>query len=153
MSESDDRLELTPDASAALRGRREALHAAVSRLDRDLDTLEARSDPDPDQVRSALAAMHTTLREHVEGADAPDGPLSQIMDTAPWLATRAQRLRDEHQALLERASTLLARVDELDDLAPLLPEARNLSAQVARHRHRATGALQDAFTLDIAASD
>lgn len=153
MTNFPGRADLPEAATAGVRARREALHAAVTSLDRELGALEAQAAPDRLRLRRALEGMQGTLNDHVQGADAPGGPLAQIIDTAPWLGTRARRLREEHRALLDRATTLVERIDAGGPPTPVLREARNLSAQVARHRHRAASVLQDAYTLDIAAAD
>jgi chromosome segregation ATPase len=155
MSERDvtERMAISPTEATAYRSRREALHAATTDLDRDLGEIAGHEQSQLERYRDALQRTIATLERHVEEADAPAGLLAQIMDAAPWLSPRAQRLRAEHNDLLDRARDLLARADEGHDLTSLVLEARSLSAQISEHRHHGTTLLQDAYALDLAAGD
>lgn len=141
-----------PDAEAdAYRARREALHAAVTDLDRFLDGVD--DAPQPEQVQAALQGFLATVQEHVTEAEAPDGLLASIIATAPWLGNRAQQLRDEHDRLLADATALVARAQDGVIDAALLDDMRDLSARVSEHRHRGTSLVLDAYMLDIPAGD
>jgi hypothetical protein len=155
MSENDvtERMAIGTDEAAAYRSRREALHAATTDLDRDLTKIAGHEETQLERYREALQRTIATLERHVEEADAPGGLLAQIMEAAPWLSPRAQRLGTEHHDLLDRARRLLARADEHHDLTSLVLEARTLSAQISEHRHHGTTLLQDAYALDISAGD
>lgn len=143
---------LSDDDRAAVRGRREALHAAIGELEQELAALGGSTPHDRDRLVRALGAMHATLDEHVQAADSADGPLRQVVDTAPWLVHRVHRLQDDHRALRARAAEL---VDRARRAAPaeVLAEAHELAAQVGAHRHLAAGVLLDAFNVDVAAGD
>jgi hypothetical protein len=140
-----------PDAEAdAYRARREALHAAVTDLDRFLDGVDV---PEPEQVQAALRDFLAAVQEHVTEADAPNGLLASIIATAPWLGNRARQLRDEHDRLLADATSLALRAQDGTVDAALLDDMRDLSARVSEHRHRGTGLVLDAYMLDIPAGD
>jgi hypothetical protein len=148
--------DVTPvseEDAAAFRSRREALHAAVTDLDGHLDALDAQDVPDAARFRDALDELLGTLHRHVEEADAPDGLLAQILEEASYFASRVDRLRGEHEDLLARAGGLRDRAGATDDVRPLLPDARQLSARVAEHRQRGTALLVDATMLDLSAGD
>lgn len=148
-----DRAELSEEAADAYRARREALHSAVITLEHELETLEADDPPDRDRFRAALRQLLATLHEHIEEADAPDGLLTQIIETAPWFAPRAAQLRDEHAELVGLAEQLIDRLEDGEDPAEVLPGARGLAERVSDHRHRGTTLLVDAYMLDVPAGD
>lgn len=133
--------------------RREALRAALLDLDRHLDELSTETRPDGERFRVAVEQFVATVQHHVEDAEAPDGLLAQILDTAAWYASRVERLRSEHDELLADAGDLLDRAGTADDVRPLLAVARQLSRRVAEHRRRGTTLLVDATMLDLAAGD
>lgn len=151
--ETTDRRELSEEAADAYRARREALHAAVATLEHELATLEAADEPDAERFSAALHQLLATLHEHIEQADAPDGLLSQIIETAPWFAPRAEQLRDEHADLVDHANAMIERLDAGESVAVLLADARSLSDRVSDHRHRGTTLLLDAYMLDVPAGD
>lgn len=141
-----------PDAEAdAYRARREALHAAVTDLERFLDGVD--DAVRPEQVQAALRDFVDAVQEHVVEADAPNGLLASIIATAPWLGNRARQLRDEHDRLLADATALALRSQDGTVDVALLDEMRDLSARVSEHRHRGTSLVLDAYMLDIPAGD
>jgi ABC-type transporter Mla subunit MlaD len=148
-----DVAQVSDEDATAFRARREALHAAVTDLDQHLDALDAQDVPDAVRFRDALDELLVTLQRHVEEADAPDGLLAQILEEASYFASRVDRLRGEHGDLLGRAADLRDRARSSDDVRPLLPDARQLSARVAEHRQRGTELLVDATMLDLSAGD
>lgn len=144
--------ELSSSQVEAVRARREALHDAVARFEAALDAATVAGAPEADVFRVAVAELVAAIREHVRGAEAHDGPLAQILDAAPWLATRARRLRHEHDALLDRGEELLDRTGDHVPAAAV-EEARGLAARVLAHRHHAAALLTDAYNLDLSAGD
>lgn len=152
MSEAP-RQPLPSDAADAYRARREALHRAVMDLDHELAEIGARAHPDARRFHAAVAQLLERVREHIDEAEEPGSLLDQIVDAAPWLAPRTQQLRDEHASLLGRSTELVERARVADDVTPLLAQARELSKQVADHRHRGTTLLLDAYLLDVPAGD
>lgn len=155
MAEGDvqERLRLSDAAAEAYHARREALHGAVIDLDEELDALEAQGEPDAERFRTAMRRTLTTVQRHIEEADAPDGLLEEILDAAPWFASRAEQLRGEHAELLDRATRVLEQADATDAVEPLLADARSLSSHISEHRHRGTKLLMDAYMLDVTAGD
>lgn len=147
------RQQLTDTAADAYRARREALHATVSDLDAALDALETQDLPDVERFRAVLTQVLETLHEHIQQADAPDGLLAEIIETAPWFAPRAETLRSEHDELLVMTRELIERAGAGGEFGTLLADARTLSARIADHRHTGTSLLMDAYMLDVPAGD
>ncbi len=147
------RQQLSDTAADAYRSRREALHATVSDLDAELDALEAQDAPDGERFEAAMRQVLETLHEHIREADAPDGLLAEIIETAPWFAPRAEALRAEHDDLLASTHDLIERASAGGEMGTLLADARTLSARISDHRHTGTGLLMDAYMLDVPAGD
>ena len=150
---TDPRPPLSEAQTAAHVRRREALHRAVMELDGELDVLAQAAVVDAERLAQALRDTLATLEQHVEEADAPEGLLGQILEVAPWFGPRVEKLREEHHGLRERATMLLAQVEESEEPARALPAARELSGCIAGHRHRGTALLLDAYLLDIPQGD
>ena len=155
MSEAEvqGRQQVSDVEAAAYQARREALHDAVTDLEHELEAFEAQSAPDADRIGTALRRLRATLREHVEHADAPDGLLTQVFETAPWFANRTDQLRNEHVDLLAATDGLIERADADEAVETLPADVRVLADRVSDHRHRGTALLLDAFMLDIPAGD
>ncbi len=147
------RQQLTDTAADAYRARREALHATVSDLDAELDELEAQDAPDVERFRTAMTQVLDNLHQHIQEADAADGLLAEIIETAPWFAPRAEALRAEHDDLLDRTRELIERASAGGEIETLLADARTLSARISDHRHTGTSLLMDAYMLDVPAGD
>jgi hypothetical protein len=139
---------------ATHRTRREVLHEAAIGLDAALQSLEAATAPDRERLAGALQDVVAPLQEHVDGANQPGGILAQVIDAAPWLASRARQLGREHDALLDRATALAAQAaSEGAEVDALLREARELATAMTRHVHRGTTLILDAYMLDIPDGD
>ncbi|TVR21709.1 MAG: hypothetical protein EA387_09910 [Nitriliruptor sp.] len=150
---TDRRVPLSDGEKAAVTRRREALHRAVTELDAELDAFEQGLTSDGGRFETALGDLVTTLAQHIEETDAPDGLLGQILEVAPWFGPRVEQLRREHDVLHEQASALLEQVASGQEPDQALGDVRELSARVDEHRHRGTTLLLDAYMLDIPAGD
>jgi hypothetical protein len=148
-----DRLPIDDAEAEAYAARRQALHLAVVDLEGVLDELATDDEPDRERLVDAVRALHDAFQDHVREADAPDGLLAQILSDAPWFAARAEKLRDEHGGLVARADALVDDATADRAFGELLLEARQLAADVTRHRHAGTDLLMDAYLLDIPAGD
>lgn len=151
--QGQDRLPLDDAEVEAYAERRQALHTALVGVDGELDGLATQQDPDRDRLAAAVRSLRDAVADHVREADAPDGLLAQILSDAPWFAARVQRLRDDHEQLMERATALIDDVTTDRPVGELLPEARLLSTHISEHRHAGTDLLMDAYMLDIPAGD
>jgi hypothetical protein len=139
-------------AAADVRARRERLRAELINLEQVLSAPAADTEGWTTQVRGAAAAMHETLRHHVEETEARDGMLAQVARDAPWLEGRLEQLRSEHEQLLADAEALVACCAE-GDPQQIREDAMALLQQVSRHRQLGTDLLYDAYLVDISAAD
>ena len=151
--QGQDRLPIDDAEAEAYAERRRALHAALVGVGVELDDLATQQDPDRDRFAAAMRWLRDALQDHIRDADAPDGLLAQILSDAPWFAARVQRLRDEHEQLMARATALIDAATTDRPFGELLTEARLLSTHISEHRHAGTDLLMDAYLLDIPAGD
>lgn len=135
-----------------VQARREALLTARNELAEAL-AADAPQDRWHDHVKDALERTRTTLQQHVEEAEAPDGLLAQIIDEEPAFGARVQEMRDEHVTLLQEADDLVELAGTDTPAEALRARAEALVELIERHRGRSGGLLVDAYSLDISAGD
>jgi len=143
-----EKIHLASAALAAASERRDQLKFAVSSLER------AAAAPSgmptwPAYVRSELERLSDALDHHVSAVEAPDGLLAEMLQTAPRLAPRIDRVRDEHPALRTMVDDTIALADsgaEPDDVRAAIVETL---IAVVRHRQHGADLVFDAYNVDI----
>ena len=101
-----------------------------------------------------LEGLAHAIEEHVEITERPEGLYDEISTKAPHLATKIDRLREEHPVLRERTQALLTKL-QTTAIGPTWPldEARDdlqrLLGQVVRHRQLGSDLVWEAYNLDI----
>ncbi|MGZ4110667.1 MAG: hypothetical protein ACXVP7_13400 [Actinomycetota bacterium] len=146
--------EFTPTLREVQR-RRADLHQAL------IDVEEAISGPAAHRLESwtadvtkQLAALLTTLDEHIEVTERVGGLYDEIQQRAPHLSTPVGRLHDEHPAMRTEALDLLDRFenDPIGD-AWTVDQARDdvqrLLGRMVRHRQHGADLVWEAYNLDI----
>ena len=141
MSESGER------ALGGARQRRMRLKQALSGVEIALAGASA-AEAWRDHLGAALDDLLAAFDEHVDEVEGSDGLLADVVTKAPRLATRVQRLGDEHpplRAQIDAARTKVAAGD-VEEV-----RAETLDALVALAKHRQTGAdlVYDAYNIDI----
>ncbi|HET9250055.1 MAG TPA: hypothetical protein VFP13_08995 [Actinomycetota bacterium] len=152
MPDHDD--DLSPTLAETAR-RRADLHGAL------VDVEEAISRPavgrEPDWTKGVLLrleALEHAIDEHIEITERTEGLYDEISVKAPHLATKIDRLREEHPLLRERTQTLITRLrtTAVGTTWPL-DEARDdlqrLLGQIVRHRQLGSDLVWEAYNLDI----
>jgi hypothetical protein len=141
--------EPAPDAEAldAARERRVELKHAMSGLE--LAAAGAAGDATwIDGLRAALDEMEEALSAHVEEVEADDGLLSELVTDAPRLASRVQRLRDEHPQLADQVRGCRAMLDDPDP-HEIRQGILDLLVALAHHRHFGADLVYEAYHVDI----
>jgi hypothetical protein len=146
--------EFTPTLREVQR-RRADLHQAL------IDVEEAISGPAADRLESwtadvtkQVAALLTTLDEHIEVTERVGGLYDEIQQRAPHLSTQVGRLHDEHPAMRTETLELLDRFenDPIGD-AWTVDQARDdiqrLLGRMVRHRQHGADLVWEAYNLDI----
>jgi hypothetical protein len=101
-----------------------------------------------------LESLAHAIEEHVEITERPEGLYDEISTKAPHLATKIDRLREEHPVLRDRTQALLTKL-QTTAIGPAWPldEARDdlqrLLGQIVRHRQLGSDLVWEAYNLDI----
>jgi hypothetical protein len=105
-------------------------------------------------VIEALDALEREILEHIEITEGPEGLYDEIVESAPRLSHKVQRLRDEHPHLKEAIATLEARlgtrpVGDEGSLAEARDEIQRLLGRLVKHRQLGADLVWEAYGLDI----
>jgi hypothetical protein len=152
MPEPDD--DLSPTLAETARRRADLRDALV-------DVEQAISRPavgrEPEWTKGVvlrLEGLAHAIDEHVEITERPEGLYDEISTKAPHLATKIDRLREEHPVLRDRTQVLLTKL-QTAAIGPAWPldEARDdlqrLLGQIVRHRQLGSDLVWEAYNLDI----
>jgi len=152
MPEPDD--DLSPTLAETARRRADLRDALV-------DVEQAISRPavgrEPEWTKGVvlrLEGLAHAIEEHVEITERPEGLYDEISTKAPHLATKIDRLREEHPVLRDRTQVLLTKL-QTTAIGPAWPldEARDdlqrLLGQMVRHRQLGSDLVWEAYNLDI----
>jgi len=152
MTDRDD--DLSPTLAETAR-RRADLHDALVDVEQAISRPAVGREPDWTKgVLLRLEGLAHAIEEHIEITERADGLYDEISAKAPHLATKMDRLRDEHPLLRERTQALITKLgttavgpawpldDARDDLQRLL-------GQVVRHRQLGSDLVWEAYNLDI----
>jgi hypothetical protein len=152
MPEPDD--DLSPTLAETARRRADLRDALV-------DVEQAISRPavgrEPEWTKGVvlrLEGLAHAIEEHVEITERPEGLYDAISTKAPHLATKIDRLREEHPVLRDRTQVLLTKL-QTTAIGPAWPldEARDdlqrLLGQIVRHRQLGSDLVWEAYNLDI----
>ncbi|MCU1377581.1 MAG: hypothetical protein JWN29_564 [Acidimicrobiales bacterium] len=137
------------------RQQRAGLRAAVGRVERSLATPAVGRMADwAKELGAELDVMGDALQLHITVTEADDGLLHDIVQHAPRLAHRVDRVREDHALLrrhLERARDALPRRD--GDVAAARDLTIDLLTAVIRHRHMGADLVYEAYNVDLEAAD
>jgi FtsZ-binding cell division protein ZapB len=146
--------DLSPTLAETARRRADLREALV-------DVEQATSRPavgrEPDWAKGVLLRLEElahAIDEHIEITERTEGLYDEISTKAPHLATKMDRLREEHPVLRERTRALVAKL-QTTEIGPEWPldEARDdlqrLLGQIVRHRQLGSDLVWEAYNLDI----
>ena len=141
----------------AIRVDRDRLYDAILGVER---AISRPAGDDAERWASALAApagkLREVLDEHIAGTEGEDGLFEQMREDAPHLLPSLERLRDEHNSLLEGSRGLteaLSNVHDDDGVDLVRVHALDLLRNLLEHRHRGAELLYDAYSVDISPAD
>ncbi len=138
-----------------VRERRAGLRAAVGRVEASLAApARGRAGQWAKELDAELDDLGRALELHITTTEAPDGLLRDVVDSAPRLAKRVERVRNDHVALRERLEAARAALPHDDDG---VSEARDrvveLLTAVVRHRGLGADLVYEAYNVDLEAAD
>jgi hypothetical protein len=152
MPEPDD--DLSPTLAETAR-RRADLHDALVDVEQAISRPAVGREPEWTKgVVLRLEGLAHAIQEHVEITERPEGLYDEISTQAPHLATKIDRLREEHPVLRDRTQVLLTKL-QTTAIGPAWPldEARDdlqrLLGQIVRHRQLGSDLVWEAYNLDI----
>jgi hypothetical protein len=129
--------------------RRESMRRGMDALERAMAT-PAGADEWAEGAHRAVGRLRRAWDAHVQGAEGSEGLTSIMIDAAPRLIGRAQRLAREHPDLEQRMQALEAAVagervdpDQVRDLGT------ELIAKLVRHRQKGSDLFYEAFQADV----
>lgn len=134
----------------------DALTVAIGRLEAALASpAPGRAERWAEQVAADLAVVRKAIDAHIDDVEAPDGLFDEIPIEKPRLATRVERLRDEHIALAATASIVGRKVMSRggQDFARIRKELGALLARLRSHRSTEADLVYEAFWDDLGAGD
>jgi hemerythrin-like domain-containing protein len=143
-------------ALSEVRQRRTRLRDAVRALEDELAS-PAQAERWPGDVTAALEEFLAALEQHIEGTEDGEGLFADVLEQSPRLASRIERLRQEHDEMRILAEDLLGHVrdgvrDE-SDVQRIRDGGLVLLRMAVRHRQRGSDLLYEAYEVDIAAGD
>ncbi len=143
------------DHLQGVRERRAGLRAAVGRVEGTLATpARGRAEQWAKDLGAELEDLAVSLDLHIATTEAADGLLADIIETAPRLAHRVERVRHDHETLrhhLEAARAALPHDD--DGVQEARDRAVDLLTAIVRHRHLGAELVYDAYNVDLEAAD
>jgi hypothetical protein len=141
----------------AVRVRRDRFYDAILAVER---AMAAPAGDDAKRWATTLSAHVDSLREvlsdHVSGTEGDDGLFEQMREDAPQLLPALERLRDEHDPLIEGTQVLsdaLPNVSDDDGVDLVRVHALDLLRRLLEHRHRGAELLYDAYAIDVSPAD
>lgn len=108
-------------------------------------------------LRTELSALADALDAHVELTEASDGLLADIAASAPRLAHRVQKAKEDHVVLRAAVARALEVLPPGDGADAGVERARDrvveLLTALVRHRHLGADLVYEAYNVDIEAAD
>ncbi len=142
-----------PDLDPVRAGRRRLRHALVE-VEQALAHPGVRGEEAwYERVTRALDRFASALSDHVASNEDTDGLFADVLDRAPRLVSRIERLRVEHDEMASRAERLRERCRARDEVEDIRRDALDLLRVSVRHRQRGADLLYEAYEQDIAAGD
>lgn len=155
---SDPMDEPKQDVSPALedaRRRRADLHAALVKVEEAISGPAAGRQAEwASQVSERLSVLRDAIDEHIEVTERAGGLYDEIRARAPRLSSAIQRLQEEHPAMRDATTEMIARLDStpVGDSWPLeqaRDDLQRLLGRVVKHRQLGADLVWEAYNLDI----
>jgi len=110
------------------------------------------------RVVAAVEALNDALSRHVASADAPEGLMAEIDPTRPTLVRGVERMRGEHEDLLQQAESLLRllehqALEERPDVQEIRHRAGQMLEALRKHRKVEDGLIYESSFTDIGGED
>ena len=146
--------ELTPTLEETAR-RRADLHAALVEVEKAISSPAVGRETDwAREVVLQLEDLGRTIDEHIEVTERPEGLYDEITHKAPRLSSKIEHLREEHPAMRDRTSELIAKLQTMGigeqwPLEDARDDLQHLLGKIVRHRQLGADLVWEAYNLDI----
>ncbi len=103
-------------------------------------------------VQSAVIELSDALAAHVQEVEGPGGLYDDVLQRAPQLEHRIDRLRHDHddlRGMIAGLEPILAERAAPEQVARVRDQAVLLLADLSRHRHRGADLVWDSYDYDI----
>jgi hypothetical protein len=108
---SEHEQQVTPTLAETAR-RRADLHHALVEVEKTISSPAVGREADwAKDVAVALESLRATIDEHIEVTERPEGLYDEIAHRAPRLASKIERLKDEHPSMRDGTTELIARLE------------------------------------------
>lgn len=107
-------------------------------------------------VSVSLEQLRVAFERHVANAEGTGGLFEELIEHAPRLVHRVNRLRDDHATLTTELTALAQRLDGpiVDDtIAAVRDMGSELLAHLGHHRFVGSDLVYEAYNVDIDAAD
>jgi hypothetical protein len=107
-------------------------------------------------VRRQVARLQAALERHVANAEEDGGLFDEVIDHAPRLVNRVDKLRRDHDALTAALASLAQRLDgpmATDTIVAVREEGIEFLGHLVHHRYLGSELVYEAFNVDIEAAD
>ena len=142
------------------RKHRAGLRAAIGSVERALSTAaHGRVAAWSADLRAELTDLADALHSHIELTEASDGLLADIAASAPRLAHRVQKAREDHVVLRAAAARAIESLPPGDGgagdagVAQARDRVVELLTALVHHRHLGADLVYEAYNVDIEAAD
>ena len=137
------------------RVQRAGLRAAIGRVERALAAPGVgRADVWSKELLAELHDLSDALEDHIRVAEEPRGLFDDIIEAAPRLSHRVDRVKEDHVQLRDRVTTTIDALDGTEDSVPMARDrVVELLTAMVRHRHLGADLVYEAYNVDIEAAD
>lgn len=140
--------EIGTEAFEAARALRIELNVAIANVER----AAARASSNPtwrEILLGELDGLRVALDQHVVEVEGEGGILTEMMVTAPRLANKINKVKDEHPVLITQVANTIETVQASDDVVAIRTTILELLGAIARHRQHGADLLYEGYNVDI----
>ena len=140
--------ETGTEAFEAARARRIELNVAIANVER----VAARASSNPtwrSKLLDELDGLRIALDQHVVEVEGEDGILAEMMEVAPRLANKIDKVQAEHPVLSAQVARTIETAQTSEDTDEIRTTILETLGAVARHRQHGADLLYEGYNVDI----
>ncbi len=136
------------EAFEAARARRIELNVAIANVER----VAARASSTPtwrEKLLGELDGLRIALDQHVVEVEGEGGILPELMNIAPRLANKIDKVQAEHPVLSTQVAETIENTQESEDVDRIRTTILETLGAIARHRQQGADLLYEGYNVDI----